>query len=148
MEHMDRAAVLEGAIHCDVAARATLAVVPKLLHLAVLLAVAACSSSPPPKPAEPPAAETPLPPPAADPPPPMEQELPAPAPEPTREQTEPELVGAGDDAPQGAACTATDSNGPEPGGTRTDTCPDGQFCFCDRAGGYSCAGTCRPVAGK
>ena len=57
---------------------------------------------------------------------------------------EPEgLAASDDDAKDGAACTVTDSNGPELGGTRTDSCPEGQFCACDRAAGYSCAGTCR-----
>ncbi len=78
----------------------------------------------------------------------MEPTAPEPTTEPEPTKTKPGLVGTDGGEPAGASCTITDSNGPEPGGTRTASCPEGQQCVCDRAGGYSCAGTCRPSSGR
>jgi hypothetical protein len=135
--------------------RDTLLGVIRFLQTVLALAVAACSSAPPPEPVVPSerpkqASQTQ----GND----VEPGTPMPAPEPpSADAMEPDsepsapaktedpggLAASDDDAKDGAACTVTDSNGPEPGGTRTDSCPEGQSCFCDRAGGYACAGTCR-----
>lgn len=130
--------------------RDTLIIVPKVISTLFALALTACSAAPPPEPAtgsfqqaNPSQPESNAPASPAEPPPQTEVEPPREPPE-TAEPVG--LVETTDGATGGVACTVTDSNGPETGGDRTDTCPEGQFCVCDRAGGYSCAGTCQRAA--
>jgi hypothetical protein len=52
------------------------------------------------------------------------------------------LMGSGSGQPTGTPCSIRYSNGPRGGGTSTDSCPDGQYCNCNRMAGYSCGGEC------
>jgi hypothetical protein len=120
--------------------------VSRVVPILALLVAAGCSTAAQPEPATPeaPPADAAQPPVASESPAPLPEEPVEPAePTPPPTKTQPGLVGVEGRESGGAASTVTDSNGPEPGGTRTDSCPEGQHCVCDRAGGYSCAGTCQ-----